>query len=722
MLLYDIILLVLIMMEKQNYFDELKDQYSYKNVNKLVCDLVLELRQYNPLNVLYDIYKYYSDKIMNLSKAEREEFSSIITYVQSIYAANNCSNNYKLYDTEKLIKRIKEVITGIMLSCDFEIGLDSPDNFSSHLYEISFGKAYPVLVPTMINGLLNSQEELLKVVYNVTCEDIVNGLLRIAEAFAKILQLSIDKKEISLKEFNVKNVTNWPDDLITDLSWEIGECCTYSIKDRYANWFNVEMPCKQKPFIKINKDSYFFDLSIVNDSFYRALQKTIISKNSHYKDLWQINQKISSENFSIDLLSSIFKDATIYKDNYYKDINGKKVENDGLILVNNLLFVIEVKAGSYTPRSIFTDPNSHNKAKNNLIENPLSQCERFIQTLNANNNLDIFDNQYKNKIVSINKDNYDYVIPISITLDPLGEIHVMHKNNHVENYISISMADLLIYSIFFDNEPILFIYYILKRIEGIKIKEFLINDELDYLGSYLCNRHFPDAYNNLIKNNGLEDRNVGTVMVDNMHENIDNYFMSFMQVQKPKFDITNFIYDLIKKIGTKLDRDSILCAINILNQDDDYFDALEKNIDIIIDKQKETKRFRTITLLNENSEYIPIQLFANDINNICVTDDKALLYTLAIMDVGHYSSLFCIIINKNGNTIENIEIKYLKNSDIDKFNSDELEILKMDVKSRYNIGSDKKMNKIGRNDPCPCGSGKKYKKCCLIKEISNKNY
>lgn len=22
-------------------------------------------------------------------------------------------------------------------------------------------------------------------------------------------------------------------------------------------------------------------------------------------------------------------------------------------------------------------------------------------------------------------------------------------------------------------------------------------------------------------------------------------------------------------------------------------------------------------------------------------------------------------------------------------------------------------SKIGRNDPCPCGSGKKYKKCCL---------
>lgn len=24
--------------------------------------------------------------------------------------------------------------------------------------------------------------------------------------------------------------------------------------------------------------------------------------------------------------------------------------------------------------------------------------------------------------------------------------------------------------------------------------------------------------------------------------------------------------------------------------------------------------------------------------------------------------------------------------------------------------------KVGRNDPCPCGSGKKYKQCCLLKK------
>src|SRR2546427_8896440 len=25
---------------------------------------------------------------------------------------------------------------------------------------------------------------------------------------------------------------------------------------------------------------------------------------------------------------------------------------------------------------------------------------------------------------------------------------------------------------------------------------------------------------------------------------------------------------------------------------------------------------------------------------------------------------------------------------------------------------------VGRNDPCPCGSGKKYKKCCLPRETA----
>jgi hypothetical protein len=47
------------------------------------------------------------------------------------------------------------------------------------------------------------------------------------------------------------------------------------------------------------------------------------------------------------------------------------------------------------------------------------------------------------------------------------------------------------------------------------------------------------------------------------------------------------------------------------------------------------------------------------------------------------------------------------------------EIEKEDKKNKQGTNTDSTYNvlssfpKVGRNDPCPCGSGKKYKKCCL---------
>ncbi|MCD4789008.1 MAG: SEC-C domain-containing protein [Bacteroidales bacterium] len=47
------------------------------------------------------------------------------------------------------------------------------------------------------------------------------------------------------------------------------------------------------------------------------------------------------------------------------------------------------------------------------------------------------------------------------------------------------------------------------------------------------------------------------------------------------------------------------------------------------------------------------------------------------------------------------------------------EMLYDDYKEMPEILPVRKESKIGRNDPCPCGSGKKYKKCCLNKNNSN---
>ena len=52
------------------------------------------------------------------------------------------------------------------------------------------------------------------------------------------------------------------------------------------------------------------------------------------------------------------------------------------------------------------------------------------------------------------------------------------------------------------------------------------------------------------------------------------------------------------------------------------------------------------------------------------------------------------------------------NIDMEKLENAFKDLIKNDMKNMDVIST----NKIGRNDPCPCGSGKKYKKCCIEKE------
>lgn len=35
-----------------------------------------------------------------------------------------------------------------------------------------------------------------------------------------------------------------------------------------------------------------------------------------------------------------------------------------------------------------------------------------------------------------------------------------------------------------------------------------------------------------------------------------------------------------------------------------------------------------------------------------------------------------------------------------------------EIRKQFNLDHQAVSTKVGRNDPCPCGSGKKYKKCC----------
>lgn len=58
--------------------------------------------------------------------------------------------------------------------------------------------------------------------------------------------------------------------------------------------------------------------------------------------------------------------------------------------------------------------------------------------------------------------------------------------------------------------------------------------------------------------------------------------------------------------------------------------------------------------------------------------------------------------------------KFMKNP-IEHFSKENINYLRKMYYPESKIHTKKTETKIGRNDPCPCGSGKKYKKCCMKK-------
>ena len=62
----------------------------------------------------------------------------------------------------------------------------------------------------------------------------------------------------------------------------------------------------------------------------------------------------------------------------------------------------------------------------------------------------------------------------------------------------------------------------------------------------------------------------------------------------------------------------------------------------------------------------------------------------------------------------NMEFKWEQSNEMDEMTKDLPKPQSLKGKNKVNfITETRKSKKIGRNEKCPCGSGKKYKKCCL---------
>lgn len=218
-------------------------------------------------------------------------------------------------------------------------------------------------------------------------------------------------------------------------------------------------------------------------------------------------------------------------------------------------------------------------------------------------------------------------------------------------------------------------------------------------------------------------------------ESLDDFFFNIITLIEPEEDndITEYIQDILEEIefNSIEETDEFLSKyFEYTNSIISYFNKLEKIND-------EDKRINLITdiykvflnIYDQDFKAILSIIYSNAIDVIEVIFEKYRIMTDTIdeeiikvlsSEIGEENTNRILYLFDFFQDIRNTPEKFDKTIAGAVFNNVINLILHMNMLRKKELSGIRKVKKTikapGRNDPCPCGSGRKYKKCCLNKD------
>jgi len=510
---------------------------------------------------------------------------------------------------------------------------------------------------------------------------------------------------------DISHVTGWDERLIDALSLSIGECKTFFDGSEFSGWPIMELPTKKKPFIKIDGIPYGFDYYSLFDNIYRALQKEIFRLKPEYVDEWNKRQNLASEDMVKTLFLNLLPGATAYTGNYYPVNNSLKQmnENDLLITYENYLFIIEIKAGSFPQTPPINDFDAHIKAYTKLAQEADSQCSRTLRYIEEHQPAHFHNSDTQNKFKINNISNYKEVYLFSVTVDNFNEfaakVEKLNFINLSSKTIVISYDDLLVYEKYFDS-PIYFLHFLKQRKMAIDIPQIALNDELDHLGMYISQ--------NMYSITASEFPAEHMVIWHGYRQDLDNYFCRLylpeLNATKPKQDMPNEITEIIQLLEQGIDKNKIDVAHFLLDMSSKAREDFCGFIHHALQRQPEIGRMLVMSAFGEIKYCLFVEI--PDIKVMSTQERQDYVLSAILSDESMPITWIDLDYDKDGKLI-GAKGKRCSYSDIPPAEIDRLKELSVTyAKSRIKSFQRQNHKKVGRNDPCPCGSGKKYKKCC----------
>lgn len=749
---------------------KLKKSYKIPDFNKKFEEVKIEINE--QINIIVDkvskvsplflmnflslnSFKSMVNKLSEISYSSEENLTiRAVEYIQSILVSteNKCKNVNNDYSVEcdeileETIELYNKIYRFTMLNALSErnVNIEMSDYiFQSQLASIVRGKRYQVFEIEHHEDLFLSHNEIFKELFGIESTQFIDGLKKLQyslsqgkvdsgnklkESFDKFMKLNpnfdidsplaVDGFDDSVEEYykffgndlnDVKKVTDWPDKLIDVLSYELNQDRDF-FSTAYSGWPTMNLPVQKKPFIKIKEISYCFDYYNFFDNIYRVIQKTIKDLKPSYVTEWSHVQQVASEQMIEKLFQKILPEAKIYRDNYYPKNNSLKEmnENDIIVLFENVILVIEVKAGSFTYTPALTDCGAHIKSFEALIEKADYQCGRTINYIKSKTNAPIYykDKSLKTNIIfNENTEIYSFCVTIDAFNEFTAKIEKMNFIKIQQGTIALSSDDLRVYSDYFTSS-LRFLHYLKQRKKAAFIEKLELNDELDHLGMYI--------HHNLYTEYAKENNKYDGAMYVGYREDIDNYYISLnnshFSYKKPEREIPKNVVKILQFLENSTIENKVFLSDFIFNFSTEALEQIDEKIDYMLVRQKELNKMVPLITFGElryclfiNQETIP------DIGEGYKNDyvDANILYK----DLKEYV-LLNLFYDKNNKLIDiSYKVKDKKNIPFIKY--EELMEMGKNTAQQIILKNDVFKGKIGRNAPCPCGSGKKYKKCCI---------
>lgn len=436
-----------------------------------------------------------------------------------------------------------------------------------------------------------------------------------------------------------------------------------------------------------------------------------------YKSEWNEKQKHVSEQLPFVLFNKLLPESESHNSIYYQSKTGNNekkqwCECDGFLIFDDHLIVIEVKGGSFTYTHPSTDFGAFIKSIENLAKKPHEQASRFIDTLKTEGKITVCNEEHV-PIKELNFADYRHITSCSVTIDNFNEFAArIDKLSAIGIELgdipswNISLDELRVYADYFKT-PSMFLHFLEQRINASRSKDLELIDELDHLGLYIEHNLYTQT---------TESRSGKIALWHGYREELDNYFsmLVFPDIEppkKPQQEIPQRIQEIIDILDKQKKSGFTKVVSTLLNLSGDTREDIDNKMNILIRRQQEVKRIMPLSIFGEAK----VTFICNQDGISRFKEDEAKEYVLATMLKPKDEIRLALYLDYNtkGNLFD-VNFDYLSMDDIPPERASEFDEL-AEKYAQQRILSYKRQNgvkKIGRNNTCPCGSGKKYKMCC----------